>query len=132
MNILKSTPKGIVIETKCGIRAELCEKLMNCGSYHMKTIKKQCDKIASWEVVDNDIIPGDEEFPKVVKLTSVPFDNVDADYVSAFASAQQDVLTEIVKAEAASIRIEKTSNITNEVFKAMLDTSFGDAENEEN
>ena len=132
MNILKSTPKGIVIETKCGIRAELCEKLMNCGSYHMKTIKKQCDKIASWEVVDNDIIPGDEEFPKVVKLTSVPFDNVDADYVSAFASAQQDVLTEIVKAEAASIRIEKASNITNEVFKAMLDTSFGDAENEEN
>ena len=132
MNILKSTPKGIVIETKCGIRAELCEKLMNCGSYHMKTIKKQCDKIASWEVVDNDIIPGDEEFPKVVKLTSVPFDNVDADYVSAFASAQQDVLTEIVKAEAASFRIEKASNITNEAFKAMLDTSFGDAENEEN
>lgn len=132
MNILKSTPKGIVIETKCGIRAELCEKLMNCGSYHMKTIKKQCDKIASWEVADNDITPGDEEFPKVVKLTSVPFDNVDADYVSAFASAQQDVLTEIVKAEAAGFRIEKASNITNEVFKVMLDTSFGDAENEEN
>ena len=132
MNILKSTPKGIVIETKCGIRAELCEKLMNCGSYHMKTIKKQCDKIASLEVIDNDITPGDEEFPKVVKLTSVPFDNVDADYVSAFASVQQDVLTEIVKAEAASIRIEKASNVTNEVFKVMLDTSFGDAENEEN
>ena len=132
MNILKSTPKGIVIETKCGIRAELCEKLMNCGSYHMKTIKKQCDKIASWEVIDNDITPGDEEFPKVVKLTSVPFDNVDADYVSAFAKMQQNVLTEVIEAEAASLKIERVSNMTNEVFKAMLDTSFKSPENEEN
>ena len=132
MNILKSTPKGIVIETKCGIREELCEKLMNCGSYHMKTIKKQCDKIASWEVIDNDITPGGEEFPKIVKLISVPFDNVDADYVSAFAKMQQNVLTEVIEAEVASLKIERVSNMTNEVFKAMLDTSFESPENEEN
>ena len=132
MNILKSTPKGIVIITKCGIRARLCEKLTNCGSYHMKMIKKQCDKIASWEFIDNDITPGDEEFPKVIKLTSVPFDEVDADFVSAFANSQEQVLTEIVKAEAASFRIEQASNLINEVFKNMLDTSFGSKENEEN
>lgn len=132
MNILKSTPKGIVIETKCGIRAELCEKLMNCSSYHMKTIKKQCDKIASLEIVDNDICPVDKDFPKMVKLTSVPFDNVDADYVSAFAKMQQNVLTEIIEAEAASLKIKRVSNMTNEVFKAMLDTSFESPENEEN
>lgn len=132
MNILKSTPKGIVIETKCGIRAELCEKLMNCGPYHMKTIKKQCDKIASWEVIDNDITPGDEEFPKMVKLTSVSFDNVDADYVSAFAKMQQNVLTEVIEADAASLKIERVSNMTNEVFKAMLNTSFEPPKNEEN
>lgn len=132
MNILKTTPKGVVIETKIGINPELSEKLSNCGSYHMKAIKKQCDKIASWEVIDNDITPGDEEFPKIVKLTSVPFDNVDADYVSAFAKMQQNVLTEVVEVEAASIKIERVSNMTNEVFKAMLDTSFESPENEEN
>lgn len=132
MNILKSTPKGIVIETKCGIRAELCEKLMNCGSYHMKTIKKQCDKIASWEIVDNDMCPEDKDFPKMIKVISVPFNNVDADHVSTFAKMQQNVLTEVVEAEAASLKIEIVSNMTNEVFKAMLDTSFESPENEEN
>lgn len=132
MNILKTTPKGMVIITKAAVRAELCDKLANCGSYHMKMIKKQCDKIATWELVDNDINPKDEEFPKIVKLTSVPFSEVDADFVSAFASVQQQVLTEIVKAEAASFRIEQASNITNEVFKNMLDTNFVDLSNGEN
>lgn len=98
----------------------------------MKMIKKQCDKIATWELVNNDINPKDEEFPKIIKLTSVPFSEVDADFVSAFASAQQQVLTEIVKAEAASFRIEQASNITNEVFKNMLDTNFVDLSNAEN
>lgn len=57
---------------------------------------------------------------------------VDADFVSIFANSQQHLLTEIVKAEAASFRIEQASNITNEVFKNMLDTNFVDLENEEN
>lgn len=132
MNILKTTPKGMVIITKAAVRAELCDKLANCGSYHMKMIKKQCDKIASWELVDNDINPKDEVFPKIIKLTSVPFDEADADIVSAFANAQQQMLDEIVKAEAASFKIELASIITNEVFKNMLDTKFVDSENEEN
>lgn len=132
MNILKTTPKGMVIITKAAVRAELCGKFMNCGSYHMKIIKKQCDKIESWELIDNDINPNDEEFPKIIKLTSVPFSEADADFVSAFAASQQKVLEEIVKAEAASFRIEQASNITNEVFKNMLDTKFVDLENEEN
>mgnify|MGYP000599993014 CR=1 FL=1 len=120
MNILKTTPKGVVIETKIGINPELSEKLSNCGSYHMKEIKKQCDKIASWEIVDNDVILDDKEFPKIVKLTSVPFDEVDADYVSTFAKAQEQVLTEIINAEAASFRIEYAKNTANDVFKEML------------
>lgn len=132
MNILKTTPKGMVIIAKAAVRAELCDKLTNCGSYHMKMIKKQCDKIASWELVDNDINPKDEVFPKIIKLTSVPFDEADADIVSAFANAQQQMLAEIVKAEAASFKIELASTITNEVFKNMLDTTFVDSENEEN
>lgn len=120
MNILKTTPKGIVIITKASVRAEICEKLENCGSYHMKTIKKQCDKIESWEIIDNDVNPNDKAFPKIIKLTSVPFDEVDADYVSVFAKAQEQVLTEIIKAEAASFRIEYAKNAANNVFKEML------------
>ena len=120
MNILKTTPKGIVIITKASVRAEICEKLENCGSYHIKTIKKQCDKIESWEIIDNDINPNDKAFPKIVKLTSIPFDEVDADYVSAFAKAQEQVLTEIIKAEAASFRIEYAKSVSNNVFKEML------------
>lgn len=132
MNILKTTPKGIVIETKIGINPELSEKLSNCGSYHMKMIKKQCDKIASWEICDNDVNPNDEAFPKMIKLTSVEFSEVDADFVSVFANSQEHLLTEIVKAEAAGFRIEQASNIANEVFKNMLDTNFVDIQNEEN
>lgn len=132
MNILKSTQNGIVIVTKYGVSPELLEKLENCVSYHMKAIKKQCDKIASLEIVDNDMCPEDENFPKIIKVTSVPFNNVDADYVSTFAKMQQNVLTEVIEVEAASIKIERVSNITNEVFKAMLDTSFESPKNEEN
>ena len=120
MNILKTTPKGIVIITKASVREEICEKLENCGSYHMKTIKKQCDKIKSWEIIDNDVNPNDKAFPKIVKLTSVPFDEVDADYVSTFAKAQEQVLTEIIKAEAASFRIEHAKSVANNMFKEML------------
>lgn len=132
MNILKTTPKGMVIITRAAVRAELCDKFANCGSYHMKMIKKQCDKIASWDLIDNVINPNDEEFPKIIQLTSVPFSEANADVVSAFATSQQQVLEEIVKAEVASFRIEQASNITNEVFKNMLDTKFVDLENEEN
>lgn len=132
MNILKTTPKGMVIITKAAVCAELCDKFMNYGSYHMKMIKKQCDKIASWELIDNDINPNDEAFPKMIKLTSVEFSEVDADFVSIFANSQQRLLTEIVKAETASFRIEQASNIANEVFKNMLDTNFVDLQNEEN
>ena len=132
MNILKATAKGIVIVTKCGVRPELLDKLENCGSYHMKMIKKQCDKIASWEIVNNDMCPGDKDFPKMIKVTSVPFDDVDADCVSAFAKMQQNVLIEVIEAEAACLKIERVSNITKEVFKTMLNTSFESPKNEEN
>jgi hypothetical protein len=132
MNILKTTPKGMVIITKVAVHANLCDKFMNCGSYHMKMIKKQCDKIASWEICDNDINPNDEAFPKMIKLTSVEFSEVDADFVSVFANSQEHLLTEIVKAEAAGFRIEQASNIANEMFKNMLDTNFVDLQNEEN
>lgn len=132
MNILKATAKGIVIVTKCGVCPELLDKLENCGSYHMKMIKKQCDKIASWEIVDNDMCPGDKNFPKIIKVTSVPFNNVDADCVSTFAKMQKNVLIEVVNIEAASLKIERVSNMTNEVFKAMLDTTLNLPENEEN
>ena len=101
----------------------------------MKTIKKQCDKIESWEIIDNDVNPNDKAFPKIIRLTSIPFDEVDADYVSTFAKAQERVLIEIIKAEAASFRIEHAKNITNDVFKEMLYLpSIGSEEeyNEEN
>lgn len=132
MNILKTTPKGMIIITKVAIHANLCDKFMNCGSYHMKMIKKQCDKIASWEICDNDINPNDEAFPKIIKLTSVEFKEADADFVSVFANSQKYLLTEIVKAEVADFRIEQASNIANETFKNMLDTNFVDLQNEEN
>lgn len=132
MNILKTTPKGMVIITKAAVHANLCDKFMNCGSYHMKMIKKQCDKIASWEIVDNDINPNDEAFPKIIKLTSVEFSEVDADFVSVFANSQERLLTEIIKAETAGFRIEQASNIVNEAFKNMLDTNFVDLQNGEN
>lgn len=131
MNILKTTPKGVVIETKIGIDPELSEKLSNCGSYHMKAIKKQCDKIASWEVIDNDIIK-DEDFPKMVKVTSVPFNNVDADCVSTFALTHENLVETVLKAESMSIVIDRTVDCVNRVFKAMLDTSFTPDEYAEN
>lgn len=132
MNILKTTPNGMVIITKAAVHANLCDKFMNCGSYHMKMIKKRCDKIASWELIDNDINPNDKAFPKIIKLTSVEFSEVDADFVSIFANLQQRLLTEIIKDEAASFRIEQALNIANEAFKNMLDTNFVNIQNEEN
>ena len=131
MNILKTTPKGVVIVTKVGINPELSEKLSNCGSYRMKAIKKQCDKIASWEVVDNDIVKG-EDFPKMVKVTSVPFDNVDADCVSAFTKTQENLVEAVLKAESMSIVIDRSVDYVNRVFEAMLDTSFTPDEYAEN
>lgn len=131
MNILKTTPKGVVIETKIEIDPELSEKLSNCGSYHMKEIKKQCDKIASWEIVDNDIVK-DEDFPKIVKVTSVPFDEVDADFVSEFVKAQENLVETVLKAESMSFVIDRTVYCVNRVFKAMLDTSFTPDEYAEN
>lgn len=131
MNILKTTPKGVVIVTKVGINPELSEKLSNCGSYHMKAIKKQCDKIASWEVVDNDIVKN-EDFPKMVKVTSVPFDNVDADYVSAFTKTQENLVESVLKAESMSIVIDRSVDCVNRVFEVMLDTSFAPDEYAEN
>lgn len=123
MNILKTTPKGVVIETKIGVNPELSEKLSNCGSYHMKAIKKQCDKIASWEIVDNDIVKN-EDFPKMVKVTSVPFNEVDADCVSAFVKTQENLVETVLKAESMSLMTNRAVNCVNRVFKAMLDTSF--------
>lgn len=125
MNILKTTPKGVVIETKIGINPELSEKLSNCGSYHMKAIKKQCDKIASWEIVDND-------FPKMMKVTSVPFNKVDADCVSAFVKTQENLVETVLKAESMSIMIDRAVDYVNRIFKAMLDTSFTPDEYAEN
>lgn len=132
MNILKTTSEGIVIITKIGINPKLVEKLENCGSYHMKTIKKKCDKIASWEIVDNDIMSGDEEFPKIIKATSVPFNEVDANCVSTFANMQEKAVAEILEVEAANIRIEKVTSALNFAFVAMLDTNFTPEENDEN
>lgn len=132
MNILKLTKSGIVVITKVEIGPELSDKVLNKGSYHIRTITKDCDKISSYKVCDNDIDPCNEKYPKMVKITSVPFDEVDADYVSAFAKAQQNLLTEVLEAEAANLKIERASDFTNRVFKAMLDTSFESPENEEN
>lgn len=132
MNILKLTESGIVVITKVGISPELSNKVLNKGSYHIRTITKDCDKIASCEVCDNDIDPCDEKYPKMVKITSVPFDEVDADCVSAFVKIQQNLLTEVLEAEAANLKIERMSNLTDRVFEAMLDTSFELPENEEN
>lgn len=132
MNILKLTESGIVVITKVGISPELSDKVLNKGSYHIRTITEDCDKIARYEVCDNDIDPCDEKYPKMVKITSVPFDEVDADCVSAFAKTQQNLLTEVLEAEAANLKIERASDFTNRVFKAMLDTSFELPENEEN
>ena len=70
---------------------QICDKFMNCGSYHMKMVKKQCDKIASWEIVDNDINPNDEDIPKMIKLTSVEFSEVDADFVSVFCKLTKSI-----------------------------------------
>jgi len=106
--------------------------VLNKGSYHIRTITEDCDKIASCEVCDNDIDPCNEEYPKMVKITSVPFDEVDADCVSAFAKTQQNLLTEVLEAEAANLKIERASDFTNRVFKSMLYTSFESPENEEN
>lgn len=131
MNILKTTPKGVVIETKIGLSPELSEKLSNCGSYHIKTIKKQCDKIASWEIVDNDIAKN-ENFPKMVKVTSMSFNEVDADYVTPFVKTQENLVETILQAEAISLVIDRAVDCVNRVFKAMLDTSFTPDEYAEN
>lgn len=132
MNILKSTLNGIVVVTKIGINPSLSEKLENSSSYHMKTIKKQCNKIASWEIVDNDITEDKESFPKIVKVTSISFVEVDADCVSAFAKAQENMLQEVLEAEAVSLKVEKASMMLDHAFDFMLDTRINLPENEEN
>lgn len=132
MNILKATSKGIVVTTKIGIGSKLVEKLENCSSYHMKTIKKKCDKIESWEILDNDIVSEDKKFPKIIKVTSVPFDEVDANCVSTFAKAQEKVVAEILEAEAADLKIERVTSSLSFAFIAMLDTSFTPEDNDEN
>ena len=132
MNILKLTERGIVVITKVGIGPELSDKVLNKGSYHIRVITEQCDKFASCEICDNDIDPDGKEYPKMVKLTSIPFDEVDANCVSAFARTQENLLIEVLEAEAANLKIERTSNLTDKVFEAMLDTSFELPGNEEN
>lgn len=132
MNILKATPKGIVVITKIGINPKLVEKLENCSSYHMKTIKKKCDKIESWEILDNDIVSDDGKFPKIIQATSVPFDEVDANCVSTFAKAQEKVVAEILEAEAADLKIERVTSSLSFAFIAMLDTSFTPEDDDEN
>lgn len=132
MNILKATSKGIVIITKIGINPKLVEKLENCSSYHMKMIKKKCDKIENWEILDNDIVSDDEKFPKIIKATSVPFNEVDANCVSTFANVQEKVVSEILEAEAANLKIEKVTGMLNFAFVEMLDTSFTPENNDEN
>ena len=132
MNILKLTENGIVVVTKVGIGVALSDKVANKGSYHIRMITEQCDKIESCEICDNDIDPDSKEYPKMVKVTSVAFKEADANYVSAFAKSQENVLTEVLEAEAANLKIERASELNDKVFEAMLDTSFDLPENEEN
>lgn len=132
MNILKLTESGIVVVTKVGISVALYKKVTNKRSYHIRVITELCDKIESCEICDNDMGPGSKDYPKMVKVTSVAFKEADANCVSTFAKSQEKVLTEVLEAEAANLKIEKASEVNNKVFEEMLDTSYESSEDEEN
>lgn len=132
MNILKLTENGIVVVTKFGIGVELSDKVTNKGLYHIRTITEQCDKIESCEICDNDMDPSSKDYPKMIKVTSVAFKEADANCVSAFAKSQENVLTEVLEAEAANLKIVRASKLNDKVFEAMLDTSYEASEDEEN
>lgn len=132
MNILKLTESGIVVVTKVGIGVALSDKVVNKGPYHIRTITEQCDKIESCEICDNDMDPGNKDYPKMVKVTSVAFKEADANCVSTFAKSQENVLTEVLEAEAANLKIVRASELNDKLFEAMLDTSYDPTEDEEN
>ena len=132
MNILKLTENGIVVVTKVGIGVALSDKVANEESYRIRTITEQCDKIESCEICDNDMNPGSKNYPKMVKVTSVAFKEADANCVSSFAKSQENVLTEVLEAEAANLKIVRASELNDRVFEAMLDTSYDPTEDEEN
>lgn len=132
MNILKLTESGIVVVTKVGIGVALSDKVANKGSYNIRVITEQCDKIESCEICDNDMGPGSKDYPKIVKVTSVAFKEADANCVSTFAKSQENVLKEVLEAEAANLKIERASEVNDKVFEAMLDTSYESSEDEEN
>ncbi len=118
MNILKLTENGIVVVTKVGIGTALFDKVTNKGSYHIRVITEQCDKIESCEICDNDMDPGSKDYPKMVKVTSVAFKEADANCVSTFAKSQEKCIDRGLEAEAANLKIERASEINDKVFEA--------------
>lgn len=74
----------------------------------------------------------DKDYPKMVKVTSVAFKEADANCVSTFAKSQENVLTEVLEAEAANLKIVRAPEVNDKVFEAMLDTSYESSEDEEN
>ena len=121
MNIIKTTENGgMYICTMVGIGKELSEKMANWGSYHSKNITKTTQSIAKWELVDNELDDNSENFPKMVKVTSVVFRDADIDYVHDFAEYQEEITVNILNKESADLELAELSKRSMEIYGKMV------------
>ena len=121
MNVIKTTENGsMYICTMVGIRKELSEKIKNWGSYHSKNITKTTQSIAKWELVDNELDENSENFPKMVKVTSVVFRDADIDYVHKFAECQEEITVNILNKESADLELEELSKLSMGIYGKMV------------
>lgn len=121
MNVIKTTENGgMYICTMVGINKELSEKMANWSSYHSKNITKTTPSIAKWELVDNEIDKDSQEFPKIVKVTSVVFRDADIDYVHKFAECQEEITVNILNKESADLELAELSKLSMGVYGKMV------------
>lgn len=92
--------------------------------YHKRYVKKTFPTIADWDLIDNDVESENTAYPKMVKVTSPEFTKADASMVSMFVGSQEEVITTILKREAALLKMSELSETANRMFNLLCDTTY--------
>lgn len=132
MNILKNTENGLVVVNVIAISDDLAEKFENCSSYKNKAILKECPSFSKFEIKDNPY--GNDDFKKIVVVTSQEIKPTDLDEINELAEMQNKALKAILKRESTSLILSGLNADIAGQFIKMSDTNrvlYG-SETEEN
>lgn len=121
MNILKNTKNGLVIVNAIAISDSLAEKFENCSSYKNKAILKECPSFNKFEIEDNPC--GDEEFKKMVVVTSQEIKPTSLDEINELAEMQDKAVKAILKRESTSLVLAGLNADITGQFVKMSDTN---------